>query len=47
MVGIPMLSIAIAVYYSYGPRFIERIVENFFYWVNYVVPSWVNSVLGL
>ncbi len=42
-----MMGIAVAVYYSYGPRFLQRIVEEFFYWVNYVVPSWISSVLGL
>ena len=47
MVGIPMLGTAVAVYYSYGPRFFQRIVENFLYWVNYALPSWVNSALGL
>ena len=47
LVGIPILGIAVAVYYSYAPRFLQRIVEDFLYWVNYVLPSWISSVLRL
>ena len=47
LVGIPALGIAVAVYYSYAPRFLQRIVEDFLYWANYALPSWISSVLGL
>ena len=47
LVGIPALGIAVAVYYSYAPRFLQRIVENFFYWVNYALPSSIKEALGL
>ena len=47
LVGIPMLGIAVAVYYSYAPRFLQRIIENFLYWVNYALPSSIREVLGL
>ncbi len=42
-----MLGIAVAVYYSYAPRFLQRIIENFLYWVNYALPSSIREVLGL
>ena len=47
VVGIPTLAIAIFLYYSYAPRFLQRVVEDFLYWVNYAVPGSIRTALGL
>ena len=47
LVGTPTVAIGFFLYYSYAPRFLQRIIENFLYWVNYVVPSSIADALGL
>ena len=47
LVGIPAVAIGFFLYYSYAPRFLQRVVEDFLYWVNYAVPSSIRTALGL